>query len=98
MVTRRHCLAGKLCSAKTGNKIQSLLNNNNNNNNNNNDNNKNNKNNDNNNNNNNDNNNNNNNNDDNWNLYSAISIHEMFKSAAHCHGMWDTLLTLPNHV
>ena len=34
-----------------------------------------------------DNNNNNNNNNNNWNLYSAISIHKMFKSAAHCHGL-----------
>ena len=23
----------------------------------------------------------------NWNLYSAISIHKMFKSAAHCHSL-----------
>ena len=28
-----------------------------------------------------------NNNDNNWNLYSAISIHKMFKSAAHCHSL-----------
>ena len=33
------------------------------------------------------NNNNNNNNNNNWNLYSAISIHKMFKSAAHCHSL-----------
>ena len=31
--------------------------------------------------------NNNNNNYNNWNLYSAISIHKMFKSAAHCHSL-----------
>ena len=34
-----------------------------------------------------DNNNNNNNNNNNWNLYSAFSIHKMFKSAAHCHSL-----------
>ena len=28
-----------------------------------------------------------NNNDNNWNLYSAISIHKMLKSAAHCHSL-----------
>ena len=28
-----------------------------------------------------------NNNDNNWNLYSAISIHKIFKSAAHCHSL-----------
>ena len=32
-------------------------------------------------------NNNNNNNNNNWNLYSAFSIHKMFKSAAHCHSL-----------
>ena len=39
-----------------------------------------------------DNNNNNNNNDNNnnWNLYSAISIHKIFKSAAHCHSLSDS--------
>ena len=31
--------------------------------------------------------NNNNNNNNNWNLYSAISIHNMFKGAAHCHSL-----------
>ena len=31
--------------------------------------------------------NNNNNNNNNWNLYSAFSIHKMFKSAAHCHSL-----------
>ena len=25
--------------------------------------------------------------DNNWNLYSAVSIHKMFKSAAHCHSL-----------
>ena len=30
---------------------------------------------------------NNNNNNNNWNLYSAFSIHKMFKSAAHCHSL-----------
>ena len=29
----------------------------------------------------------NNNNNNNWNLYSAFSIHKMFKSAAHCHSL-----------
>ena len=38
-------------------------------------------------NNNNNNNNNNNDNNNNWNLYSAISIYKMFKSAAHCHSL-----------
>ena len=28
-----------------------------------------------------------NNNNNNWNLYSAFSIHKMFKSAAHCHSL-----------
>ena len=27
------------------------------------------------------------NNNNNWNLYSAFSIHKMFKSAAHCHSL-----------
>ena len=27
------------------------------------------------------------NNNNNWNLYSAISIHKMLKSAAHCHSL-----------
>ena len=31
--------------------------------------------------------NNNNNNNNNWNLYSAFSIHKMFKNAAHCHSL-----------
>ena len=26
-------------------------------------------------------------NNNNWNLYSAFSIHKMFKSAAHCHSL-----------
>ena len=29
----------------------------------------------------------NNNNNNNWNLYSTIFIHKMFKSAAHCHSL-----------
>ena len=36
-------------------------------------------------------------NNNNWNLYSAFSIHKMFKSAAHCHSLSNSPQRLTCH-